>query len=83
MRRIMLTVTGILIAAFLITGCSEAKNVQWMSLPLTSCPGKMWNEIKDDKKRQKENGALECGIRSKSYGGEWRCKDGGIQVKCE
>jgi len=84
MRKIMLPIAGILMAAFAVTGCSEGKNVQWISMPLGgSCPGKDWDQIKSDKDGQQKVGALMCGGAGKAYAGEWRCKDGGIQVKCE
>lgn len=84
MRRITLTVASCLIAAFAFTGCGEGKNVQWVSQPGATCPSIDWDEIEANKDGVKEGmGGIICGASGKSYGGEWRCKNGLIEVRCE
>jgi hypothetical protein len=71
-----------LVAALPLTGCPEGKNVQWIDEG-DSCPGKAWDDIQKDKEGQTQIGGTVCGAHGKTYGGEWRCKDGRVIVRCE
>jgi hypothetical protein len=50
---------------------------------MTACPGKDWDEITKDKDTKKEFGGIGCGTHGKSSGGEFRCRDGRVEAKCQ
>ena len=82
MRETRLSLGWGLLVLFVIAGCGDEKNIQWIEAIGSSCPGKEWDEIKKDKDGQVQVGKFMCGARGKVYAGEYRCKDRGVQIKC-
>lgn len=81
MNRASLVIVAAIATPFAASGCGQ--NEQWVSVPLMSCPGKDWNDIKKNASFQKTFGAARCGKAGKSYAADWRCEKGVIEVKCQ
>jgi hypothetical protein len=73
----------VLTSVVLLTAACDSAKDQWVSVPMTSCPGKDWDELKKSPEMQKFYGAATCGASGKSYTAEWRCGKGVAEVKCQ
>ena len=77
MRKVML----IVLASLVVSAANGEDKVQWIDA-MTPCPGKDWAEMTKDKATKKEFGGIVCGTHGKTYGGEIRCEDGQVEIKC-
>ncbi|MDP1900168.1 MAG: hypothetical protein Q8K96_06915 [Rubrivivax sp.] len=81
MTRLLHAVLSAVALVFIAAACGPS--AQWVSVPLLTCPGKEWNDIKRSVDLQKMLGPARCGKAGKSYAGDWRCESGVVEVKCK
>lgn len=81
MIRLSLAELGAVALMFVASACGPS--AQWVGVPLMTCPGKDWNNVKKDADSQKFLGPARCGKAGKSYAGDWRCEGGVVEVKCQ